>query len=207
MHFLNPLFLIQTLGLIGIVLIVFAESGLFFGFFLPGDSLLFTAGLLASEGYLPLVPLLILTFIAAVLGDNVGYAFGRRYGTKIWKKENSFFFNKRYIDKTQAFYERHGKKTIILCRFTPIIRTFAPIMAGVGKMDYRTFFIYNIVGGFLWTFSMILLGYFLGQVIPNIDKYIIPIVIAIIVISLLPSAYEILKGYLNSKKLRDSNLD
>lgn len=195
MEYLDPIFLIKSLGLLGIFFIIFAESGLFFGFFLPGDSLLFTAGFLASQDYLSLIPLLIFSFIAAVLGDNVGYAFGRRYGEKIWSKEDSLFFHKKYIDKTQAFYNKHGKKTIILCRFTPIIRTFAPIMAGVGKMNYKTFFLYNIVGGFIWTFGLILLGYFLGQAIPSVDKYLLPIIGAIIIVSLLPTFWEIWKSW------------
>jgi membrane-associated protein len=199
MDFLDPSFLIKTLGLIGIIFIVFAESGLFFGFFLPGDSLLFTAGILASQGYLPLWPLLILTFIAAVLGDNVGYAFGKRYGDRIWKSEDSFFFNVSHKEKTRAFYEKHGKKTIILARYTPIVRTFAPIMAGVGKMDYKIFFTYNVVGGFIWVFSITLLGYYLGNVIPNIDTYIIPVILVIIVLSFIPIVFEIIKEKLNKR--------
>lgn len=193
MHFLDPLLLIKTLGLIGIFLIIFAESGLFFGFFLPGDSLLFIAGLLASEGYLRILPLLALAFIGAVLGDNVGYAFGKRYGERIWSKENSFFFKRSYVGRTHAFYEKYGKKIIILCRFIPIVRTFAPIMAGVGKMNYRIFFWYNVIGGFLWTFVVTLIGYYLGQTVPMSQKYIFPIVVAIIIISCIPPAIEFMR--------------
>lgn len=194
MHYLDPISIIKTVGLIGIAAIVFAESGLFFGFFLPGDSLLFTAGILASQGYLNIALLLLVTFIAAVLGDNVGYAFGKRYGHRIWKKEKSFFFNIKHRVTTEAFFKKHGRKTLIIARFTPIVRTFAPIMAGVGKMEYKSFFIYNLIGGFLWTFSITILGYFLGNSIPNIDRYMIPVILSIIVLSFIPAVIEIVKS-------------
>lgn len=193
MEYLEPIFLIKTLGAVGVIAIVFAESGLFFGFFLPGDSLLFTAGLVASQGYINLWFLLIGSAVAAILGDSVGYAFGKKVGPKIFKKEDSKFFKKVYLERTKTFYERHGKKTIILARFIPIVRTFAPILAGVGEMNYRTFISYNVVGGIGWTFSMLILGYALGKFIPNVDQYILPIVLGIIVISMLPNAFDYLK--------------
>ena len=187
MQYLDPKFLIEAVGIVGVIGIIFAESGLFFGFFFPGDSLLFTAGLLASQSLLSLPVLLVGTFIAAVIGDNVGYAFGKKVGPALFSRENSFFFNKKHIEKSREFFGKYGKKAIILARFMPIVRTFTPILAGVGSMEYRVFFAYNIVGGFIWTFGMVLLGYFLGSVIPDPDRYILPIVLAIIVLSVLPA--------------------
>jgi len=187
--------LIKTAGYLGLFGIIFAESGLFVGFFLPGDSLLFTAGFLASQGYLNIWLLVPLCFAAAVLGDNFGYAFGRRVGPKIFKREDSFLFHKQHLERARSFYERHGKKTIILARFVPFARTFAPILAGVGEMHYRTFFSYNVIGGFLWAVCLPLLGYFLGSMIPGIDRYLLPIILAIVIISILPAVYHGWKDY------------
>ncbi|HYC82974.1 MAG TPA: VTT domain-containing protein [Candidatus Paceibacterota bacterium] len=193
LHILDPMFLIQTLGLIGVWGIVFAESGLLIGFMLPGDSLLFTAGFLASQGILPIIPLTIGCFIAAVLGDSVGYAFGRRVGPKIFSREDSWFFHKDHLQKAQSFYEKHGGRAIILARFMPVVRTFAPILAGVGTMHYRTFLTYNIVGGALWSIGLTLLGYFLGSFIPGVDRYLLPIILIIIFVSVLPGIIEFIK--------------
>lgn len=190
---LDPLTIIKTLGLLGVVLIVFAESGLFFGFFLPGDSLLFTAGFLASQDIISIWWLLILCFIAAVAGDSVGYSFGRKTGPMIFSKEDSFFFQKKHVERAHAFYEKHGKKTIIFARFIPIVRTFAPIVAGVGQMEYKTFIKYNIVGGLIWTAGMLGLGYLLGNNIPNAEHYLTPIILAIIFISFIPPFIEFIK--------------
>lgn len=186
----DPKTIIQTVGLIGIISIIFLETGVFFGFFFPGDSLLFTAGFFASSGYLPLSWLLIGTFLAAVLGDSFGYAFGRRVGPTLFSKEDSIFFNKKHIVKAEQFYEKHGKKTIILARFMPVVRTFAPIVAGIGNMNYKTFLSYNVIGGLIWTELMIWLGYGLGSLIPNPDRYVIPVVIVIIVVSIIPGLRE-----------------
>jgi len=186
----DPKIIIQTVGLIGVISIIFLETGVFFGFFFPGDSLLFTAGFFASSGYLPLSWLLIGTFLAAILGDSFGYAFGRRVGPTLFSKEDSIFFNKKHIVKAEQFYEKHGKKTIILARFMPIVRTFAPIVAGIGNMNYKTFLSYNVIGGLIWTELMIWLGYGLGSLIPNPDKYVIPVVIVIIVVSIIPGLRE-----------------
>ncbi len=191
---LDPSSIIPTIGTLGVIAIIFTETGLFFGFFLPGDSLLFTAGFFASQGYVSLPWLLIGTFVAAVVGDSVGYAFGRRVGPAIFTKEDSLFFNKKYIARAQSFYEKHGKKTIILARFVPIVRTFAPIVAGIGNMDYRTFISYNILGAFVWTWGMLWLGYGLGSLIPNPDKYVLPVVIVIILVSASPALREIWKN-------------
>ena len=193
MQYLDPLFLINTLGLIGILLIIFAESGLFFGFFLPGDSLLFTAGLLASQNYLNIFYLLILGSIAAILGDSVGYAFGKKIGPKIFIKEDSFFFNKKYIEKSKLFFEKYGKKALILARFIPGVRTFTPIIAGVGSMPYKQFITYNIIGGAGWVIFMTCLGYFFGRLVPNPDKYILPIIILIALGSIMPGIIEYIK--------------
>ncbi|HLO86410.1 MAG TPA: VTT domain-containing protein [Nostocaceae cyanobacterium] len=194
MHFNLPE-LVKSLGYFGVWGIIFAESGLLIGFFLPGDSLLFTAGFVASQHLLNIWVLIFGAFVFAVLGDNVGYATGHKFGRKLFHKEDSIFFHKKHIVKTQNFYEKHGKKTIILARFLPIVRTFAPIVAGVGSMHYRSFITYNLVGGFLWTFGITLLGYFLGKSLPaeQLDKYLLPIIIAIVVISIIPSVLHVIK--------------
>ena len=182
--------LIKTIGYFGIFLITFAESGLFFGFFLPGDSLLFSAGLLASQGYFSIIALIPLLILGAVIGDQVGYLFGKKIGPKIFNRDDSFYFKKKYVTEAENFYQKYGKKTIVLARFVPIVRTFVPILAGIGKMDYKTFVSYNVIGGFLWGAGITLLGYFLGQHIPNIDTYLLPIILAIIIISVLPTAFS-----------------
>ncbi len=191
--FTNPQAIIATLGTLGVIAIIFLETGAFFGFFFPGDSLLFTAGFLATQGYTSMPWLLVGAFLAAVVGDNVGYAFGRRVGPSIFTKEDSLFFNKKFIARAQEFYERYGKKTIILARFVPIVRTFAPIVAGIGTMRYRTFISYNIIGGFLWTWAMLWLGYGLGSLIPSPDKYVLPIIALIIIASVIAPIWEVLK--------------
>ena len=149
--------------------IVFAESGLLIGFFLPGDSLLFTSGFLASQGFMSIYILVPLCFTAAVLGDSVGYTFGHKFGKRLFNKEDSFFFHKDHLLKAKAFYEKHGGKTIIIARFLPVVRTFAPIVAGMGDMKYSKFLTYNIVGGVLWAIGLTVAGYFLGKLIPNVD--------------------------------------
>jgi membrane-associated protein len=194
---LDPLVIIKALGLLGVVGIVFAESGLFFGFFLPGDSLLFTAGFLASQNLISIFWLLILCFIAAVVGDNVGYYFGRKTGPKIFNKEDSIFFHKSHIEKAKAFYEKYGKKTIFIARFIPVVRTFVPIVAGVAQMEYTTFMKYNLIGGFVWTWGMLGAGYLLGSVIPNAEKYLTPIILVIILTSILPAVIEFIKHRMN----------
>ncbi|TSC82074.1 MAG: putative membrane-associated protein [Parcubacteria group bacterium Gr01-1014_20] len=193
--------LIKAGGYMGIFSIIFAESGLLIGFFLPGDSLLFTAGFLASQGFLDIKTLALLTFLAATLGDSFGYAFGRKMGPKIFNKEDSLFFHRDHLEKSRVFYEKYGKKTIVLARFLPFIRTFAPILAGVGKMEYRTFLTYNILGGLLWAVGLTTLGYFLGSTVPNIDKFLIPIILVIIFSSLLPPIIHVLKSREHRNKI------
>ncbi len=182
---------IKTAGYLGVFAAIFAESGLLIGIILPGDSLLFVAGFLASQHYLNIWALAIVAFAAAVLGDNVGYWLGERFGAKIFERPSARFLNKQQLDRTEAFYKRHGGKTILLSRFTPFIRTITPIMAGVGAMPYRKFFGYNLAGGLIWAGGVSWLGYFLGSRIPNIDHYLLPGVVAVIVVSLLPSAIHL----------------
>ena len=191
--FLDPRDLLVTFGTIGLFLIVFAESGLFFGFFLPGDSLLFTAGLFAAQGTLNLPLILVGCFIAAVAGDQVGYVFGQRVGPALFKRPDSRLFKQEYVERARAFFEKHGPKTIVLARFVPIVRTFAPILAGVGRMQYLTFVSYNLIGGFLWAVGVTLLGYWLGNLIPDIDAYLLPIIALIIALSFIPIGLEWLK--------------
>lgn len=190
---------ISAFGVLGIMAIVFAESGLLIGFFLPGDSLLFTAGFLANIEILKInVHLLVgLLFVAAVLGDSVGYTFGRRVGRKLFDKPNSRLFKQEHLQKAEAFYEKHGGKTIILARFIPVVRTFAPVVAGVGKMQYKTFISYNLIGGILWAGGITYLGYFLGAWFTSlgldIDQVILPVVAIIILLSISPAIIHLIK--------------
>ncbi len=186
--------LIETVGTLGLFAIVFAESGLLVGFFLPGDSLLFTAGLLASQGKLNLPVILVGCFVAAVAGDQAGYLFGKRVGPALFKRPESRFFKHENVEKAQAYFDKYGVKTIVLARFVPVVRTFAPIVAGVGSMEYRTFLRFNVLGGFLWGVGVTLLGYVLGDTIPDIDKYLLPVILVIVALSLLPVALELRKA-------------
>lgn len=193
---------IARAGILVVAGVIFAESGLLIGFFLPGDSLLFTAGFLASQG-LPGLNVHVLAFacfIAAVAGDSVGYALGNRMGPRLLKRPDGKIFKKKYIAQAEAFYEEHGKKTIIIARFVPIVRTFAPIVAGLGSMHYRTFLTYNIIGGALWTLGITYLGYFLGNLIP--ESMLEPAIILVIFISLLPAFYHFLKEAENRQKVK-----
>lgn len=191
MHF-DLMELIRTVGYLGIFTIVFLESGLLIGFFFPGDSLLFTAGFLASQGFLDIKILIAGCFIFAVLGDSIGYYIGKKLGPKIFTKENSIFFHKKYLERAQRFYDKHGGKTIILARFIPVIRAFAPVVAGVGTMNYKRFLFYNLFGAVLWAIGVTLAGYHLGSLIPDVDKYLLPIVGLIIIASVLPGLHHML---------------
>ena len=191
--------LIKVVGVIGVALIVFAESGLLIGFFLPGDSLIFTAGFLISQGVLSFNHwwFSIIIFLAAVAGDSVGYAFGNRVGRKLFKRKESRIFKPEHLVTAEKFYEKHGGKAIILARFMPIIRTFAPIVAGIGKMTYKHFLMYNLIGGFLWTFGITCAGYYLGKWFVSIglgiDQVLLPAIVLIIFVSFLPPIIHILK--------------
>jgi membrane-associated protein len=193
--FLDPTSLITTVGLIGILAIVFAESGLLIGFFLPGDSLLFTTGLLVAGGVLlhqPLWLVCLLVSIAAVAGDQFGYLFGRRFGPALFQRPDSRLFKQENLVRAGSFFDRHGARAIVLARFVPIVRTFTPIVAGAGRMHYRTFLIFNVVGGVLWGCGVTSLGYFLGQV-AFVRSHIELILIGIVVVSLIPVAVELLR--------------
>lgn len=186
--------LIKAAGYLGLFGIVFAESGLLIGFFLPGDSLLFTAGVLASQGFLDIWILTPLMFIAAVVGDSVGYTFGKHVGPAIFNRKDSIFFHKDHLARAHLFYEKHGGRTIILARFIPIVRTFAPIVAGVGRMRYMRFLSYNIIGAALWAVGVTLLGYFLGAAFPNVERYLFPIIIVIILTSIAPNIIHLARN-------------
>ena len=182
--------LIRWGGLAVLVSIIFAETGLFLGFFLPGDSLLVTAGLFAAKGYLSITELLLYATAAAILGHAVGYWFGQKAGERLYARPDSRFFKRKHLLKTQEFYLKHGGKTIVLSRFVPIVRTFAPIVAGVAHMPYGRFMAYNIWGGIGWIFSMCLLGYCLGRRIPGIDQHIDKVIVVVVVLSLLPMLFH-----------------
>lgn len=192
--------LVQTVGYIGLVLIIFSETGLLAGFFLPGDSLLVTAGLFAAKGDMDIWLLNILLIPAAVIGDAVGYWIGHKAGPHLFKKEQSLFFRKDYLIKTHEFYEKYGGITIILARFMPIVRTFAPTVAGIAQMKYFDFFKYNIFGGILWVSGMTLLGYFLGNAIPDIDKHIEKVIVIIVFLSISPAIIKYISHKIKSRK-------
>jgi membrane-associated protein len=185
--------LIRWGGYAVLIAIVFAETGLLVGFFLPGDSLLVTAGLVAATGALNIWWLNVALIIAAVVGDSVGYTIGRRVGPRLFTREKSLLFNPAHVERTRRFYERHGAKTIVIARFVPIVRTFAPTVAGVGQMEYRRFIFYNVAGGVGWVVSMTWAGYLLGQSVPNIGDHIHIVVAIVIVLSLIPIAIELLR--------------
>jgi membrane-associated protein len=199
---LDPKDLIDAAGLIGIFLIVFAESGLLIGFFLPGDSLLFTAGFLASgpaslldKGlpHLPLFPLLIGVALCAIAGDQVGYIFGRRVGPSLFRRSDSRIFKQSHVDKASGYFEKYGAKTIVIARFVPIVRTFAPIVAGVSRMEYKTFVRFNVIGGILWAVGVTLAGYFLGQ-IDFIADHLEATILVIVALSIMPMVIEIARS-------------
>jgi membrane-associated protein len=193
---------IQSGGLLAIGVIIFSETGLLVGMFLPGDTLLFNAGLIAATGRLNIVALLITLLVGAVAGNTVGYEIGKKTGHLIFKKEDGIFFRKEYILKANEFYVKHGGKTVILSRFIPIVRTFAPLIAGVGKMDRKIFFAYNIIGALLWTMSVTLLGFWLGNRIPNVSHYVAPIFLLAIFATWAPVLYHILKDPISRKKIK-----
>ncbi|PYN74631.1 MAG: hypothetical protein DMD96_30030 [Candidatus Rokuibacteriota bacterium] len=185
--------LVRWGGYVALVGIVFTETGLLVGFFLPGDSLLITAGLVAAAGGLNIWWLNGLLIVAAVSGDSVGYAIGASIGPRLFTRPKSLLFNPRHIERTRAFYARHGAKTIVIARFVPIIRTFAPVVAGVGQMEYRQFLLYNVAGGVGWVTSMTWAGYLLGRAIPNIADYVHVVVVVVIVLSVIPIVVEIVR--------------
>ncbi len=192
--------LIQWGGTLLVCVIVFVETGLFVGFFLPGDSLLVTAGVFAAAGHLRLSELLILVALCAIVGDQVGYWIGRKAGQALYRREDSLFFHKRHLERAHQFYEKYGGKTIILARFVPIVRTFCPPVAGAARMTYSRYLTYDIFGGFFWVGSMILTGYFLGSVVPNINRHIHWVIAVVVFLSLLPAIIGALRARQSARR-------
>jgi len=190
---IDPTQLLLSASYLGILFIVFAESGLLLGFFLPGDSLLLTAGILAQQGKLSLAGVMMAVALGAIVGDSAGYFIGRRFGPGVFSRQDSRLFRPEYVERTQAFFERYGGLALILARFVPVVRTVAPTLAGVGKMPYLRFLTSNAVGGVLWAIIVPLLGYWLGGLIPNLDRYILLVVGVAVVLSLIPVALELRK--------------
>ena len=186
--------LIRWGGTTMVCAIVFVETGLLVGFFLPGDSLLVTAGIFAAAGYLNLSALLVFVSVCAVVGDQVNYIIGRKAGAALYNRPDSLFFKKRHLERAQDFYEKYGGKTIVLARFIPIVRTFAPAVAGAAQMNYRRFVLYNVFGGVLWVLSMVLTGYFLGSLVPNINQHIHWVIGIVVFLSILPGIIEVLRA-------------
>jgi membrane-associated protein len=200
LHHIDIIQLTRTAGYIGLVAIILCETGLFLGFFLPGDSLLFSAGLLASQQIFNIFLLTPLLIAAAIVGYAVAYWFGDKIGHWLLKRQDTFWFKRRYLTEAHAFYEKHGGKALIIGRLIPVVRTFLPIVAGMAEMTHRRFTLFNVIGALVWCGGVTLAGYYLGAAIPNIDKYILPIVLAIIVISALPPAIHLLRTrYCGSK--------
>lgn len=197
-------FLVQTGGLLVLIVIVFIETGLLVGFFLPGDSLLVTAGIFAAHGDLNMWTLNVALSLAAIAGDSVGYAIGAKSGPKIFTREDSLLFHRKHLLTAKEFYDRHGGFTIFIARFVPIIRTFAPVVAGVGAMEYKRFIAYNVFGGIFWVLSTTSAGYFLGRMIPNIDEHIHTVIAIVIFLSLLPA---IIKVAMEKWKTRKSSVE
>ena len=185
--------LVRWGGYVVLAAIVFTETGLLVGFFLPGDSLLITAGLVAATGQLNIWWLNAILMVAAVVGDSVGYAIGRRAGPRLFTRPKSLLFNPRHVERTRAFYARYGARTIVIARFVPIVRTFAPVVAGVAPMEYRQFVLYNVVGGVAWVTSMTWAGYLLGQAVPNINDHIHKVVVIVILLSFIPIVIEVVR--------------
>lgn len=195
--------IIESGGLLLIGAIIFAESGLLLGFFLPGDTLLFTAGFFAAQGKLPLGWLLLTVIVAAFAGYEAGYHLGQKFGKRLFKKKEGIIFRQEYLEKSQNFYEKHGRKTVMISRFVPIVRTFAAIVAGIGDMPKVKFTIYNIAGAAVWTISVTLLGYVFGSRVPNIDKYLLPVILLAMALSFGPSLWHLVKSFL--EKTRNNN--
>jgi membrane-associated protein len=191
---LDPLAIVKAGGYVGIALLVFAESGLLIGIFLPGDTLLFAAGLLAGGGLLSYAPLAAVVVIAAILGDSVGYWFGRNVGQALFKRPDSRIFKQEYLHRTEEFYKKYGARAVVLARFIPIIRTITPILAGVARMRYGRFLSYNVLGALVWGAGIVSAGYFLGAAIPGIERYILPISLAIVILSFLPILINVFSG-------------
>ena len=190
---LNPTYILALFGYAGLAAIVFAESGLLVGFFLPGDTLLIAAGIFASQGHLNILATIVVIMVAAIVGDSVGYLFGNKVGPKLFQRAESRWFSQKNLREAQVFFEKYGGQSVVLARFVPVVRTFVPIIAGTSKMSYRKFFTYNVIGGTLWAVVVTMLGYTLGRVVPNMDQYILPTVIVVSILSFIPAIMHLRK--------------
>ncbi len=194
--------IIQVGGLLLIAALIFGESGMFIGFFFPGDTLLLSAGVFAAQGKLPLVLTIVVIAIAAIAGDNVGYHIGKRYGRRLFRKPDGLVFRQEYVQRSERFYEKYGSKTMLFAHFVPVVRTFAPAVAGIAKMDYKKFFMFDAIGDCTWATIVTLIGYWFGTKIPNIDHYILLAVAAVVVITLGPTFYHLGRALLDKRKLK-----
>ncbi|MEK7594476.1 MAG: VTT domain-containing protein [Patescibacteria group bacterium] len=192
--------IIQAGGLVLIAAIIFAESGMFVGFFFPGDTLLLTAGVFAAQDKLPLLTTIIVISVAAIVGDNLGYHIGKRWGRGLFSKPDGIVFRQEYVGRAESFYERFGSKTMLLAHFVPVVRTFAPAVAGVAKMNYKQFFVYDAIGDIAWAVSITMVGYWFGTKIPNIDHYILLAVGCVMLITLGPTVYHLVKAILETRR-------
>ncbi len=190
---LNPMQVLALFGYAGLATIVFAESGLLAGFFLPGDTLLITTGIFASQGHLNIFAAIAIIIVAAIIGDSVGYLFGIKIGPRLFQRKDSRWFSQKNLQEAHTFFEKYGGQSVVLARFVPVIRTFVPVIAGTSKMNYRKFLLFNVTGGVLWGTSVTILGYSLGRVVPNIDHYILPVVIIVFIVSFIPAVMHLRK--------------
>ncbi|MCK9518929.1 MAG: VTT domain-containing protein [Dehalococcoidia bacterium] len=199
--------IIETVGYPGLFLIIFAETGLLIGFFLPGDTLLITTGFLAQRGHFDVWLLIPLLILAAIAGDATGYHIGRSAGPRIFRREDSRFFRRRHLERAHTFYERHGGKTIMLARFLAFVRTFAPTVAGAAEMPYRKFALYNVTGGVAWIMSMVLLGYFVGERVPNVEVFLLLLVAFFLGVSLIPAGWHLVQRRRARLTIKGSRFD
>jgi len=197
---LNVSDIIQNGGLLLIAAIIFAESGMFVGFFFPGDTLLLTAGIFAAQGKMSLPLVIIVVALAAIAGDNTGYHIGKRYGRRLFSKPDGLIFRQEYVQRAERFYERFGSRTMLIAHFVPVVRTFVPPVAGVARMDYPKFVIFDAIGDIAWAIIVTSIGYWFGTKIPNIDHYIILAVVAVVVITLGPTVYHVVKAILEKRR-------
>jgi len=201
---LNVTHLIQAGGLALVAAIIFGESGMFIGFFFPGDTLLLSAGVFAAQGKLPLTTTILVIALAAILGDNTGYHIGKRYGRRLFRKPDGLVFRQEYVQRAERFYERFGSKTMLIAHFVPVVRTFAPAVAGVARMNYKQFFIFDAIGDAAWAIIVTLIGYWFGTKIPNVDHYILFAISAVVIITLGPTLYHLAKALLEKRSQKQS---
>jgi len=201
---LNVAHVIQAGGLLLVAAIIFGESGMFIGFFFPGDTLLLSAGVFAAQGKLPLLTTILVIALAAILGDNTGYHIGKRYGRRLFRKPDGLVFRQEYVQRAERFYERFGSKTMLIAHFVPVVRTFAPAVAGVARMNCKQFVIFDAIGDTAWAVIVTLIGYWFGTKIPNIDHYILLAVVGVMAITLGPTFYHLIKALLRKRQQKKS---